>query len=366
MASRIVNYQCPACTGPLHFKGNSGMLECDYCSSKYTVKEISEIYQTKNEAAEEAVNDQKESQWDFSECTEVWNQEEGKMKAYICPSCSAELICDEHTAATRCPYCGNPTVVPGQFKGELRPEVLLPFKLSHQDAENALKKYYKGKRFLPKEFTDQNTIKEIQGVYVPFWLFDGNAHVNVTFDATRSSTMRQGDYQITNTDHFDVHRVGTVAFEKIPVDASNRMPDAHMDAIEPFDYSELTEFSTGYLPGFLAERFSLSSEECIKRADARVQKTSVQMMKKDVVGYESCTEKQKHIQIERGKVHYGLLPVYLLTTRYNNQEYLFAMNGQTGKFVGNLPVDQKKYWTTFALLSTLITIAAGTLLMLLS
>ena len=363
MASQIVNYQCPACTGPLHFKSSSGLLECDYCSSKFTVQEINEYYQTKNETAENSFFDVNETEWDLSQCTADWNQD--AMKAYICPSCSAELICDEYTAATRCPYCGNPTVVPGQFKEELKPEYIIPFKLSHQDAENALKKYYKGKRFLPKEFADKNTIQEIQGVYVPFWMFDGTAHVNITFDGTRSHKTRIGDYMITDTDHFDIHRVGTVTFEKVPVDASKRMPDAHMDAIEPFHYSEMTEFSMSYLPGFLAERFSLSVDECKERADLRIENSSVDLMKQDVTNYDSISTKQKYIQIERGKVHYGLLPVYLLATRYNNQEYLFAMNGQTGKFVGNLPVDQKKYWMTFATMFAGIAFAAGTLLMIL-
>ena len=85
-------------------------------------------------------------------------------------SCGAELICDENTAATSCPYCGNPTVVPGQFSGQLRPDFIIPFKLSKEDAVKALKDHYKGKIFLPKSFTQENHVQEIQGIYVPFWM----------------------------------------------------------------------------------------------------------------------------------------------------------------------------------------------------
>jgi len=361
MTGQIVNYQCPACTGPLHFNGSSGMLECDYCFSKFTVEEIAKHYESQNTKAAEAFSEQKETDWDLSELSSQWENAD-QMKAYICPSCSAELICDEHTAATKCPYCGNPTVVPGQFKDSLKPDYILPFKYSQDDAIEALKKYYRGKKFLPKEFSEQNHIEEIQGVYVPFWMFDGKVHANITFDATKSHSLKQGQFLITNTDHFDVHRVGTVSFEKIPVDCSKRMPDGHMDAIEPFDYSMLKEFSTAYLPGFLAERTSLSVKECVDRADARVQNSTVQMIKEDVIGYESITEKQRNLQIERGKIHYALLPVYLLATKYQNQDYLFAMNGQTGKLIGNLPVDKTKYWTTFLSIFVGVTLAAGTLL----
>ena len=104
-----------------------------------------------------------------------WGDDADAMRAYSCPSCGAELICDETTAATSCPYCGNPTVVPGKFAGALKPEYVLPFKLAKEDAVKALKAHYKGKPFLPKAFSAENHVQEIKGVYVPFWMFDGEA-----------------------------------------------------------------------------------------------------------------------------------------------------------------------------------------------
>ena len=187
MASQITNYKCPACTGPLHFAGASGMLECDFCGAKYDVAQIEALYAEKEAKAVAATeqanakaeqNRQKmaemESQgWDTSSLNSDWGAEADGMKAYNCPSCGAELICDASTAATSCPYCGNPTVVPGQFSGALKPDFVLPFKLSKEDAVAALKNHYKGKPLLPKAFTNGNHIEKIQGVYVPFWMFDG-------------------------------------------------------------------------------------------------------------------------------------------------------------------------------------------------
>ena len=99
--------------------------------------------------------------WDTSGFSEDWGEEGERMKAYSCPSCGAELLCDESTAATSCPYCGNPTVVPGQFSGTLKPDFVLPFRLSKEDAVKALKEHYKGKIFLPKAFTNENHMQEI-------------------------------------------------------------------------------------------------------------------------------------------------------------------------------------------------------------
>ncbi len=366
MANQVTNYQCPSCMGPLHFVGESGMLECDYCSSKYSVEEIEELYAEKNQQAEENFEtdfeNREETQWDMSQLSDDWGGAEEKLREYNCPSCGAQLVWEENTAAGQCPYCGNPTVVAGQFGGMLKPDYVIPFKLTHEDAKAKLKEFYKGKKLLPREFADENRISEIQGVYVPFWLFDGTAEADITFDGTISSTRREGDYDVITTSHYDVRRVGTVPFEKIPVDASVKMPDEYMDAIEPFDYSKIKPFSMSYLPGYLAERYGEDAEACSERADERAVNTAVDVLRSDASRYTSLHPISRYVHLDRGKVSYALLPVYMLTTKYGGKDYLFAMNGQTGKFVGELPVSKKKYWTYFLSVFAGVTAAVGTLI----
>ncbi|MBR3606325.1 MAG: hypothetical protein IKL51_01955 [Lachnospiraceae bacterium] len=358
MAAQITNYQCPACTGPLHFVGASGKLECDYCGTHYQVEEIEALYADKDKAAAEAAKEAEKreeartgensgEEWDMSGLNDDWGADGEGMKAYSCPSCSAELICDESTAATSCPYCNNPTIVPGKFDGALKPDYVIPFKLDKKAAIAALKKHYEGKVLLPKRFISENHIEEIQGVYVPFWLFDGKADADITFDATRSHSHRSGNERITITEHYKVRRAGTVDFEKIPVDASSKMPDTHMDAIEPFNYDELKPFSNAYLPGYLANKYDVSVEDCAKRADKRATQSAYDAMRNSVTGYETCSATQKYINLERGQVKYALLPVYMLNTKWNGEDYLFAMNGQTGRLIGNLPIAWGKFWAWF-------------------
>lgn len=365
MPTQITNYQCPACTGPLHFSGTSGKLECEYCGSSFDVAQIEAHYAEKNaQAAAASEPGDETSTWDASGLHEDWGADSAGMRSYSCPSCGAELICDSTTAATACPYCGNPTVVPGQFKGALKPDYVIPFKLSKDDAIKALKRHYRGKRLLPKAFTVGNHIEQIQGVYVPFWLFDGKAEGQATFHATRSHSHRRGDYQVTETDHFQVLRGGNISFEKVPVDASSKMPDAHMDAIEPFNYAELKPFSMAYLPGFLADKYDVSADESSRRADARCEETLLTSLQETVRGYQTCVCEGKHIRLYRGKVHYALLPVWMLSTQWNGKNFLFAMNGQTGKLVGDLPVSKGKLAAWFAGIS-LPLMAIGTALALL-
>ena len=281
------------------------------------------------------------------------NEEDEKMikemqrnAAFMDPT-RAQLICDATTAATSCPYCGNPTVVPGQFAGTLKPDFVIPFKLSREDAIQRLKQHYKGKVFLPKSFSSENHLQEISGVYVPFWMFSGEAEGDAHFDATRSRTYKSGDYRITETDHYDAYRAGSLAFEKIPVDGSEKMPDEHMDSIEPYDYSELKPFSTAYLPGFLADKFDVTAEDSRQRADSRCAGTLRSALEKTVSGYETCSARESNTTIKRGKVHYALMPVWMLNTKWRGKDFLFAMNGQTGKLVGDLPVDKGRYWAMF-------------------
>ena len=376
MASQITNYKCPACTGPLHFVGASGKLECDFCGGKYDVAEIEALYADKEakavEATEQAnakaeqnrqkLEDMEAQGWDTSSLNSDWGAEANGMKAYNCPSCGAELICDASTAATSCPYCGNPTVVPGQFSGALKPDYVLPFKLSKEDAVAALKKHYKGKPFLPKAFTKSNHIEKIQGVYVPFWMFDGRAQGTVEYEGLISHVHTEGDYEVTTTEHYDVRRGGTISFEKVPVDASSKMPDDHMDSIEPFDYTQMQPFSTAYLPGYLADKYDVTVDDSRARADRRSRETLENALRETVTGYGTCVTDRTDIRLHRGKVHYALLPVWMLSTKWNGESFLFAMNGQTGKLVGDLPTDRGRYWGTFGAIAGVVTVALTVIL----
>ncbi len=357
MAAQVTNYQCPACTGPLQFSPDTGKLECEYCGSSFTIAEVEAFYAAKNEKAEEAAEHMEaESAEPAADGESGWGEDAAHMRAYLCPSCGAELICDDTTAATACPYCGNPTVVPGQFRDERKPDYVIPFRVDKEQAVNALRQHYKGKPLLPKAFAAENHLQEVKGVYVPFWLFDGQAQADVTFEATRSRTTTTPNARIVTTEYYQVRRAGTVNFERVPVDGSSKMPDAHMDAIEPYDYEQIQPFAMGYLPGFLADRYDVDAEECAARADERCRNSAVAAMQGDVHGYETCAVRHANVQLSRDTAKYALLPVWLLSTRWQDQNYLFAMNGQTGKLVGDLPVSRGRLAVWFIGLFALFTL----------
>ncbi len=342
MATQITNYQCPGCTGPLEFSPTTGKLECEFCGGSFTAAEVEAYYAAQNQKAEEAACQSEEAS------DSLWGEDAAHMRAYSCPSCGAELLCDDTTAATACPYCGNPTVVPGQFADVKRPDWVIPFRVEKDAAVEALKRHYKGKPLLPGSFAGENHLEEVKGVYVPFWLYDGEASADVIFSATRSRVHTTANERITTTEHYRVHRAGKVSFEKVPVDGSSKMPDTHMDAIEPYDYAQMVPFSMSYLPGFLADKYDVEPEACAQRVEGRCRNSAIAAMESTVTGYSTCSVSHADVQLQRNEPGYALLPVWLLSTRWQDKNYLFAMNGQTGKLIGDLPVSKGKLAAWFA------------------
>lgn len=337
-----VNYQCPNCTAPLSFQPGHDKVTCEYCGTEFEVSVIEEMFRQREELAAKAA-DARDAKWDTDAAGVEWDPDEAAMmKAFTCSSCGAEIVCDENTMATECCYCGNPTMLPQRFSGMLKPDYIIPFSKTKEDAVAALKKFYSGKLLLPKAFTANNRVEDIQAMYVPFWLFDSEVEASATFRAERSHIVETSDEIITETSVYACRRDGSMNFSRIPVDGSAKMDDAYMESIEPFDYGGMVPFSTAYLTGYLADKYDVDAETSVPRADKRVERSAVGVLEGAVTGYDTCTCQESAVIKKGGKVTYAMVPVWILTTRYDGKPYTFMMNGQTGRVVGSLPYDKGK------------------------
>ena len=348
MADTSVSYKCPHCDAPLSFQPGNEKVTCEYCGTELEISAVEELFQKKQEMAAKAQAAQ-EAKWDTEAAGGEWSDEEAAaMRTFTCSSCGAEIVADENTMATECCYCGNPTMLPNRFTGMLKPDFVIPFKKTKQDAVAALKEFYKGKRLLPNAFTANNRVEDIQPMYVPFWLFDSDVEAHAEFRAESINVIETSDETITETSVYNCTRSGTMSFEKIPVDGSSKMDNDYMESIEPFDYSELVPFSAAYFTGYLADKYDEDAEQSVPRADKRVEASALEVLEDTVTGYDHCSAESSAVIKEGGNVAYAMVPVWILTTRYNGQPYTFMMNGQTGKFVGSLPYDKSKAMMYFA------------------
>lgn len=349
--SKIMEYECPCCGGAVEFDSGIQKMKCPYCDTEFDIEAFSAYKEEEKVDKEDNMNwdEQAGNEWQIGEM-------DGKC-VYVCQSCGGEIIGDENLGSMQCPYCNNNIVVKEKFSGDLKPDYVIPFKLDKKAAKAALKKHFEGKKLLPKAFKTENHLDEIKGVYVPFWLFDAEAQGEMRFKGTRVKVWSDSNYNYTDTSFYSVVRGGNVIFEKVPVDGSTHMPDDLMESLEPFDFSEAVDFNTAYLAGYLADKYDVDAKTSQQRANERIKKSTEDFLKTSVSGgYATLIPEQSHIDLSRSCAKYALYPVWMLTTTWKGENYLFAMNGQTGKFVGNLPMDKGKFWKIYGISAVIFTV----------
>lgn len=334
----VHEYKCPCCSGALAFDSSVQKLKCPFCDTEFEVEAVKAYDEDlKNEGTDNL-------DWDTNAGTQWTVDEATGLRSYICQSCGGEIVGDENTAATDCPFCGNHAIIMQQFSGALKPDYVIPFKLNKEAAKQQYKQHLMGKFLLPKVFKDENHIDEIKGIYVPFWLFDSDADADIRFRATRTRAWSDSNYNYVQTSYYSVYRAGNIGFDHVPVDGSTRMADDLMESVEPFNFSEAVDFQTAYLSGYFADKYDVSAEDSIGRANERIKSSTEDAFRDTVQGYATVTPEYSSIRLHDGKTKYAFYPVWLLNTTYKDEKYTFAMNGQTGKFVGNLPTDKGKFW----------------------
>ena len=332
--SAITEQKCPHCGGAVEFNVGAQKLKCPYCDAEFDIAAM-------QQAEEFAANTVEQINWN-SQGSQWGAGETDGMSVYACKSCGGEIVADATTGATSCPYCGNQVVMQGQFSGALKPDLVIPFKLDKKAAKEALKKHFMGKKFVPKAFLAENKLDEIKGVYVPHWLFSCDAVVNATYQAEKYRHWSDSKNNYTETTAFNIYRSGSIGFDNVPVDGSTKMPDDLMESIEPFNINEAVPFNTAYLAGYLADKYDVDVNQSMGRANERIQASALDAFEDTVEGYNAVTPMQAAMQVANGSYKYALYPVWILNVKWKGQNHTFAMNGQTGKFVGNIPTEDKK------------------------
>ena len=332
--SAILEQKCPNCGGAVEFDANSQRLKCPFCDTEFDIAAMQQAEEFKSNSVQDINWNSQNSQWEAGETD--------GMNVYVCNSCAGEIVADATTGATTCPYCGNQVVMKGQFSGELKPDLVIPFKVDKKAAKEALKKHFKGKKFVPKAFLSDNKLEEIKGVYVPHWLFSCDAVVEASYQAEKYRHWSDSKNNYTETSAFSIYRSGSLGFDNVPVDGSTKMPDDLMESVEPFDLKDAVPFSPAYLAGYLADKYDVGVDTSMPRANERIRQSAFDAFEDTVEGYNSVTPIAANMNVANGFYKYALYPVWILNVKWKGEIHTFAMNGQTGKLVGNIPTEEKK------------------------
>ena len=326
----LKEYKCPNCGGSIAFDSDSQKLKCNHCSNTYDFAEIEQYQNTLAQADDIEINVTQDNFFDEHEAV--------GMSVFTCQSCGGEIVQEESAIAGSCPFCGNAIVNTGKVEGRLKPDLIIPFKLDKESAKEAYLKHV-DQKYVPRIFKDTSHIEEIRGVYVPFWLFDADVEADMSFSAAEVRSYLEGDYEVTETDHYRLLRSGQMAFKSLPANASSKIDSVLMESIEPFDVQEAESFNSSYLAGFLANSYDIGLADVSDRAKQRIRYSVENTLYQTTVHYDMVSKEHSAIRTNNLISHYALFPVWLLLTKYKGKDYLFAMNGQNGRLVGDLPTD---------------------------
>ncbi|MCL2507951.1 MAG: TFIIB-type zinc ribbon-containing protein [Oscillospiraceae bacterium] len=328
-------FKCPNCTAGLKFSPSDNAFECEYCGGLFneeTLKRLSEEQEKKQNAEK--------------------NDTDGAV--YHCDSCGAEIVTDATTAATTCYYCHNPVVLSGRLAGGMKPDTVIPFAVDKKSATEQFMKWAKSKKFVPKSFFEQSSIEHIKGVYFPYWAVDFEMDARFSGEGTLVSRSSTATEDITVTEHYRVTRDADVRLDNIMRGALKKADRQLSDGVHPYDCSKMKDFSMGYLSGFFAEKRDIESAEISGGAEGEAKNYADRLLKQDT--RYSGLSGQTTVTFNKKRYKYALLPAWILTYKGRDGEmYYYAINGQSGKSCGKLPLDKGRLMGVCAAVGAAIT-----------
>ena len=348
--------RCSNCGAAVKYDIRLDEMQCPFCDTSIPLFKIKE----QEKELESEQTETKTEKFSFNERFEELQGDAEYMDydGIKCNSCGAELIHDSETVATKCAFCGSPNIISERLSGGLKPDKIIPFRITKERAKEIIREWTGSNPYVPDSITKEELLDNIQGIYVPFFLYDYDVHSEVVMRTeTRDSHIeRERDIigtrmiEATVVRQFIVEKEMDISYGNIPADASKKKPDVFMDNIEPYDYSWLRDFDMAYLSGFYAEKTNFDSKEIEYRTrkklrkfindlyEERLSKTSGTRLsgtsKTNIIG--------ENLYIKTKKKNYALLPIWYLNYKYNGNDYFYAINGQSGKCAGDLPVSSEK------------------------
>ena len=300
------------------------------------------IYKCRNCGAHAIYSPEKQSMYcpycDSVDCEEL-SPGQGMQ---LCGNCGAEINPGDYRSVVKCEACDSYIIFEERTTGEYEPHLIIPFKMGKKQAQELLKKEFGKRPFLPSDFLSESKLDKIEGMYVPYFMYDFDCDYMFRGTGHVVRRWRSGDYEYTETSNYRLERDMNINFEKVPVDASIAMADDIMDLLEPYSYELLQPFDTKYLSGFAAEKYNMSSSELEPRAIKKAKVDARTLMDQTLTRYSSVTDRQDNINFQTKADNYSLLPVWNYTYIYRGKPYPFKINGQTGKMSGKPPISIPK------------------------
>lgn len=333
-------FNCKTCGAELYWDSEANCLKCEYCDSEYQVSDFESTETEQQTLGAQLEIEEPQSAEEYAKATDDSELED--LVVYQCSHCKAEIVTARSTVATTCAFCGRAISITNKLVNGFKPDAIIPFEINEKEAKDIYKKYIKSTFLTPKEFGTESVLKKMKGIYVPFWLHSFESDTRATIYCENITSHRSGDDKVIDHDMYQVTVEAKGSFKDIPTDGLKHLDDTLMDAIEPFDYSKLTGFNPAYMAGYYAEEYNENDKVTRERAKDRAAQTMKSQMEQEAGMYAVKQLRSYDEDLSEINAKYAMLPVWLLNVTYKEKEYLYAINGETGKIVGKLPVSVQK------------------------
>ncbi|MGN1142484.1 MAG: TFIIB-type zinc ribbon-containing protein [Oliverpabstia sp.] len=344
----VISLKCPNCGGELVFDPSTQRYQCPYCMSDFSQQQVDAMQPQDQPSQESETADFAEEKKD-----ETSGQEEAVV--YTCPSCGAEIVTDATTAATFCYYCHNPVVLSGRVSGEYLPKWIIPFSIDRNTAENTFLENVRKKKFVPKGFFEKKQIEKLTGVYFPYWMVDWKGQGRFQAKGTKVRVWRSGDTEYTETRYYDIYREGNLQFPELFKNALKKANRKLVEGVLPYQLEKAKAFSVGYLSGFQAEKRDMEQNEFQQEITQDTRQYAQDMLRDSVNGYSTVIPHHMDVRTQEEEWSYVMVPVWVITYKGSNGKmYYYAINGQTGKVCGKLPVNYRKLGAVSAVISAAV------------
>lgn len=338
-------YNCPNCSAELYWDAAAGSLKCEYCDKEYQPEELDAMdvaTPAPAEAAPAAEKVARETTDQDRVSDDSSKVDTSDLVVYSCKNCGAEVITSKSTVATTCAFCGRAISLSEKLVGDFAPDEVIPFAITEEEAKRIYKQYVNKCILTPNKFKSEHQLKKTKGIYAPFWLHSYTEEANVDVHAENMVSRRRGDDKIVDHYMFEIHMDVEGEFESIPADGLANLDNNLMAAIEPYDYTKLTEFNPGYMAGFYAEEYDEDDKQTLGRVNARSEQAMSSQAAMEAGAYESKIVTSYSPTYKNIVSKYAMLPVWMFNISHGGKDYQIAVNGETGKVAGKLPISAGK------------------------
>jgi DNA-directed RNA polymerase subunit RPC12/RpoP len=316
-------YKCPECGAPMQYDPESSSLKCDYCNQIINLEKV---------FSDREIDFYSESNDDLS-----WQKENQLIR---CASCGNENVISKKEMSTVCPFCGSKQVISYDEIPGIKPNRVIPFKLSSDDAITVYRKKIKKKFFAPRKVKKMYLDLVVNGVYIPSWTYDSDTFSTYTGRLGKRYTVTVGSGKnkrtVTKIRWYDISGTNLSSFDDVLINSGKSISQEDLNKISPFNTNDSIVFEEGYLAGFKAEHYTKDVKSGFDSAqyimEQRIRYAILSRYNYDVIGDLNIDTRYSRVSYK-----YVLLPVWFGILDYNNKKYRFIVNGETGKLKAKYP-----------------------------